>query len=223
MSNPDFIPFLDLIAPHIELEEQLVAVFSTALRSAAFVGGEGVKTFEREFADFCRVRYCVGVGSGTDALRFAIMATGVAPGDMVITVPNTFIATTEAITQAGAHIAFVDIDERTYNIDVDKLRVFLETECVISDYGRLVEKKSGRHVSAIVPVHLYGQMADMDAILDIAGSYGLIVIEDACQAHGAEYFSRKTGKWHSAGTMVKPRHLVSTPGKISERVGRPAP
>ena len=115
-------PFLDLVTPHLELEEELVSVFRSALKTAGFVGGPMVEDFEREFAQFCGVQYCVGVGSGTDALRFALIAAGVQPGDTVVTVANTFIATTEAISQAGARPDFVDIDARTYTMDPEKLR-----------------------------------------------------------------------------------------------------
>src|SRR5215470_17276916 len=111
------IPFLDLVTPHLELEEELAAVFRNALKTAGFVGGPMVEDFERGFGLFCGAQYCVGVGSGTDALRFALIAVGVRPGDTVVTVPNTFIATTEAISQAGARPNFVDIDARTYNMD----------------------------------------------------------------------------------------------------------
>ena len=131
------------------------------------------------------------MSSGTDALRFALMASGVKPGDVVVTVPHTFIATTEAISQAGALPEFVDIDERTYNMDPAKLGEYLELQCTVDDAGRLISRRSGRPVTAMVPVHLYGQMADMDAILELAERYSLVVIEDACQAHGAEYFSQE--------------------------------
>ena len=113
------------------------------------------------------------------------MAAGVSPGDGVVTVPNTFIATTEAISQAGAHPEFVDIDERTYNLDPDKLRDFLETKCDLDQLtGRPVSRRTGRIITAIVPVHLYGQPADMDRILELAEAWHLVVVEDACQAHG---------------------------------------
>src|SRR5208282_2929165 len=123
------IAFLDLITPHMELEEELVSVFRSSLRSAGFIGGPVVVDFEREFAQFCDTQHCVGVNSGTDALRFALIAAGIEPGTTVITVPNTFIATTEAITQAGAHLDFVDIDERTYTMDPEQLRHYLESKC----------------------------------------------------------------------------------------------
>src|SRR3990172_3407821 len=129
------VPFLDLVTPHLKLEEELVAVFRDALRTGRFIGGPAVKGFEKDFASFCDAQYCIGVASGTDALRFALIAAGVNQGEMVITVPNTFIATTEAISQAGASIAFVDIDERTYNMDPGKLGEFIETECTRGPNG----------------------------------------------------------------------------------------
>ena len=184
------VPFLDLITPHLELEEELVDVFRDALRTGRFIGGPNVEGFEKDFASFCDTQYCIGVASGTDALRFALIAAGVKQGETVVTVPNTFIATTEAISQAGANIDFVDIDEKTYNIDVQGLQEYFETECVRDDKtGRPINKKTRSIVSSIIPVHLYGQVADMDPILDLAKKYNLIVIEDACQAHGAEYLS----------------------------------
>src|SRR2546426_10923007 len=127
MSDNGKVPFLDLVTPHVQLEEELVAVFRTALRTASFIGGPEVEHFERECAEFCGVPHCVGVASGTDALRFALMAAGVQPGDTIVTVPNTFIATTEAISQAGARPEFVDVDECTYTLDPHKLRTYLET------------------------------------------------------------------------------------------------
>src|SRR5262245_34814029 len=131
MSDSTAIPFLDLVTPHVELEAEFMAVFQQVLRTAMFVGGPAVDRFEREFAAFCGARLAVGVGSGTDALRFALMAAGVPAGSVVVTVPNTFIATTEAISQSGAIPAFVDIDERTYNIDPERLREFLEEQCLM--------------------------------------------------------------------------------------------
>ena len=213
MNTANRIPFLDMIAPHEELKEELCAVFETALKTGAFIGGPMVESFERDFAGFCESRHCVGVGSGTDALRFALIAAGISPGEIVITVPNTFIATTEAITQTGARPAFVDIDERTYNMDPGKLHEYLELGCMIDDRGRPVDRKTGRRVAAIVPVHLYGQMCDMDPILELAGLYNLTVIEDACQAHGAEYFSAKENRWRMAGSMGRAAAFSFYPGK----------
>jgi dTDP-4-amino-4,6-dideoxygalactose transaminase len=208
------VPFLDLVAPHQELKAELMQVVEKALGSAGFIGGPMVEDFERDFAKFCDTNYCVGVNSGTDALRFAFMAADVKPGEIIITVPHTFIATTEAISQVGAHIAFVDIDEKTFTMDPSKLREYLEVRCEFNkSTGKLIEKGSKRVVSAIVPVHLYGQTADMDPILELANKYGLTVIEDACQAHGAEYFSRKEGIWKKAGTMGRAAAFSFYPGK----------
>ncbi len=211
--NASNIPFLDLVTPHVELEAELTAVFQNSLRTAGFIGGTMVEEFEKAFAAFCETQHSVGVGSGTDAVRFALMATGVRSGDVVVTVPNTFIATTEAISQAGALPEFVDIDERTYNLDPEKLRHYLETQCSISADGRLISKRSNRPVTGVVPVHLYGQTADMDPILELAEQYRLVVIEDACQAHGAEYFSRKQNCWFKAGSMGHAAAFSFYPGK----------
>src|SRR5208283_5319954 len=149
-----------------------------------------------------------------DALRFAFMAAGVGSADIIVTVPNTFIATTEAISQAGAQIAFVDIDEQNYTMDPEKLREYIEVKCEIDGRsGALVERSSRRRIAGVVPVHLYGQMADMDPILAIAEKYNLFVIEDACQAHGAEYFSKKDNTWKRAGSMGKAAAFSFYPGK----------
>jgi len=141
---------------------------------------------------------------------FALIAAGVTVGDIVVTVPHTFIATTEAISQAGAEIAFVDIDEDFYTMDPEKLRDYLESKCEFDrSRGKLIEKASKRPVTAVIPVHLYGQMADMDPILVLAEKYNLKVIEDACQAHGAQYFSKKDGVWKKAGPSASRRPSVS--------------
>jgi dTDP-4-amino-4,6-dideoxygalactose transaminase len=208
------VPFSDLVAQHRELEPELVAVFRSVLASAGFVGGPAVEAFEREFAEFCGVRHAVGVGSGTDALRFALIASGVRPGDTVLTVPNTFIATTEAISQAGARPDFVDVDGQTCTMDPEKLRVYLESQCTRDvQRGCVVSTRTGSPVTAVVPVHLYGQMAEMDAIVDLAAQYNLMVIEDACQAHGAEYLSRTDGRWHRAGSIGRAAAFSFYPGK----------
>ena len=145
--------------------EEMVELFRSIVISGQFVGGAEVESFEKEFAGFCGTSESVAVSTGTDALRFALMAAGIGNNDLVLTAPNTFIATTEAITQAGAAFDFVDIDEKTYTIDPEAL----------SEYF----KRSSRPVKAIIPVHLYGQMADMDPILTLAAENGAIVIEDA--------------------------------------------
>ena len=214
MPNSNKIPFLDLVTPHAELRDELIAVFKSALDSGGFVGGPIVEAFEHDFAAFCGTQHCVGVASGTDAVRFALMSAGVKKDSIVLTVPNTFIATAEAITQAGARPDFVDIDERTYNMDPEKLREYLEEQCFVDQTsGGLINRKLGLPLAAVVPVHLYGQPADMDPILELAARYNLVVIEDACQAHGAEYFSRREQRWRIAGSMGKAAAFSFYPGK----------
>ena len=176
------VPFLDLKIQYKEIEQEVLPMVTDAMENASFIGGPQVSGFEKEFANFCDSKFCVGVGSGTDALRFALMAVGVGSGDEVLTVPNTFIATTEAISQVGATPVFVDKHSDTGNINVS-----------------LIEDKITKKTKAIVPVHLYGQPADMDPILVVAKKYNLAVIEDACQAHGALYKSKKAGSLGVAG------------------------
>jgi dTDP-4-amino-4,6-dideoxygalactose transaminase len=214
MTSTQKVPFLDLVTPHQQLKTELLEVVEKALSNAGFIGGPMVEEFEREFAKFCGNKFCVGVNSGTDALRFAFMAADVKPGEVIVTVPHTFIATTEAISQVGAHIAFLDIDERTYTMDPEKLREYIEKNCEFDNAkNKLIEKQSKRVVSAVVPVHLYGQTADMDPILELCAKYNLVVIEDACQAHGAEYFSEKDDVWKRAGTMGHAAAFSFYPGK----------
>jgi dTDP-4-amino-4,6-dideoxygalactose transaminase len=213
MNSKTSVPFLDLVSPHVELEEELTVIFRRALHTAGFIGGPMVEEFEKSFATFCDTNDSIAVSSGTDALRFAIMACGVQPGDVVLTVPHTFIATTEAISQAGAMPEFIDIDEQTYNMSVEGLRQFLKEDCSRDQSGKLISRRSNRPVTAIVPVHLYGQMADMDPILALADEHGLLVIEDACQAHGAEYFSRRFNRWMKAGSIGRAAAFSFYPGK----------
>jgi dTDP-4-amino-4,6-dideoxygalactose transaminase len=181
------VPFVDLKAQYEFIKEEIDGAIQQVVKSSDFVLGEEVRLFENEFASYCGVQFGVGVGSGTDALFLALQAFDIGPGDEVITVPNTFIATTEAICRTGATPVFVDIDPKTYTMDPQKLQECLET--------RLKPQTSNlkRRPKAIIPVHLYGLPADMDAINEIAREYGLKVIEDACQAHGAEYKGKKTG------------------------------
>lgn len=214
MNGKNAIPFLDLVTPHRELAGELTEVFTRALNTAGFIGGPMLEQFENAFAEFCEAKYCVGVSSGTDALRFALMAAGVKFGDIVITVPNTFIATTEAISQAGAEPRFVDVDERTYNMDPVQVRKYVTESCTFdSRMELLIDNRTGKPVTAIVPVHLYGQMADMDELLEIAQQYNLSLVEDACQAHGAQYFSRKENRWRAAGSMGVAAAFSFYPGK----------
>lgn len=179
------VPFVDLIKPHVVLKQELLEVVAQALDSASFIGGPMVAGFEADFAGYVGTRFAAGVGSGTDALRFALMAMGIGPGQGVVTVPNTFIATTEAISQAGAKIYFVDCEADTCLLDVNRLEDFLRE--------RFERGPQGERPAAILPVHLYGQTADMDAILSLARKYELKVLEDAAQAHGATYKGRPAG------------------------------
>src|ERR1700678_974883 len=214
MSENQNIPFLDLVGLHKEIEMELVPVFQSALGNAGYIGGPLVEGFEGDFARYCDASRCVGVASGTDAVLFALLAAGVQPGDIVVTVPHTFIATTEAISQAGARADFVDIDERTYCMDPAKLQEYLERDCYLDgDSGKLFHRTRRAPVTAVVPVHIYGRTADMDRILEIAQRYRLIVIEDACQAHGAEYFSKKENRWIKAGAMSHAAAFSFYPGK----------
>lgn len=194
------IPFLDLRAQVRQIENELAPALAEIMSSCQFIGGPEVSAFESEFADFCGSGHCIGVGSGTDALRFALAAAGVGPGDEVVTVPHTFIATTEAVSQVGAAPVFVDIDAKTCNMSATQLRELLESQYnTDGSTGRPVNRSTNRPLRAIVPVHLYGQPVDMDAVLEIAGEYRLAVVEDSCQAHGALYKGRKAGSMGIAG------------------------
>jgi dTDP-4-amino-4,6-dideoxygalactose transaminase len=170
------VPFLDLAAQHRPLAAELIAAFSEALERSAFVGGPAVEEFETAFAEFCGTRYAVGVSNGTDALRLAYLAAGIGPGDEVVTAPNTFIATTEAITAVGARVVFADIDPATRLLDP------FAAEAAITP-----------RTKALVPVHLYGQPAPMDAFRAIADRHGLALIEDAAQAQGARWEGVRAG------------------------------
>jgi dTDP-4-amino-4,6-dideoxygalactose transaminase len=214
MTTQGKVPFVDLISMHRALETELLEVCKRVIETAGFIGGPEVEGLEKEFAAYCDAKHCVGVNSGTDALRFAIMAAGIQPGDIVLSVSHTFIATTEAISQAGGRPDFIDIDERTFTMDPGKLREYLETRCALDQKtGQYVHKKLGKPVTAVVPVHLYGQVADMDPILELAAQYKLVVIEDACQAHGAEYFSKKQNRWLKAGSIGRAAAFSFYPGK----------
>jgi len=187
------VPFLDLKVQYKQIEDEVLPMITEAMENGMFIGGPQVAAFEDEFAKFCDCKLCVGVNSGTDALRFALMATGVGPGDAVITVPNTFIATTEAISQTGATPLFIDIDPQTSNMDPSKLEACLEKDLTPHAAGRAPRPK------AVIPVHLYGQPADMDSIMNISKKHDLVVIEDSCQAHGAKYKGKTAGSMAPAG------------------------
>jgi dTDP-4-amino-4,6-dideoxygalactose transaminase len=194
------VPFLDLKAQYESIKDEINGAIQQVLGSCAFAGGPFVREFEESFAKFCQCEYAVGVGSGTEALWMALIALGVGPGDEVITVPNTFIATAEAISFCGATPVFVDIDEKTYTMAPVKLREFIEQECFLDEStNQLINQSTKRPVRAVIPVHIFGQMADMDPIMEIARSHNLFVIEDACQAHGAEYKGKPAGSIGDAG------------------------
>lgn len=175
------VPFLDLPRQTESLRREIEPAIESLLRRCDFVGGEAVSRFEKSFAEFCGTRHCAGVSNGTDAIYLALKALGVGPGDEVITVPNTFIGTTAPITRAGARIRFVDVNPLTLNMDVSQ-----------------IEKSISPKTKAVIPVHLYGQPADMEAVLRIARQHELVVIEDAAQAHGAKYMGKPVGGFGQA-------------------------
>lgn len=170
------IPLVDLKAQYKSIKPNIDKAIHEILDNTSFIGGKAVKDFEDNFARFCGAKFCVGVGNGTDALFLAKKALDIGQGDEVITAVNTFIATSEAITMTGARVVFVDVDENSYNIDVSK-----------------IEEKITERTKAIILVHLFGQPADVDPILQIAKKYNLKVIEDSAQAHCAEYKGKRTG------------------------------
>ncbi|MGZ4966186.1 MAG: DegT/DnrJ/EryC1/StrS family aminotransferase [Chthoniobacterales bacterium] len=176
------VPFLDLQAQHLPLRKEFDHAIGEVIDSGAFAGGPFVAAFEKDFATFCETHHAIGVANGTDALWLTLLACGIGPGDEVITVPSTFMATAEAITYCGATPVFVDIDEQTYTMDPSRL-----AEAVT------------RRTKAIIPVHLFGQCADMDPILALGRERELVVIEDAAQAHGAKYKGRAAGSMGVAG------------------------
>ena len=170
------VPLVDLKRQYLSVKKEIDRAIQEVIDKSAFIMGENVEEFENEFAEFCGVEYGVGTSSGTTALHLALVVCGIKQGDEVITVPYTFIATTEAVSHTGAKVVFVDIEDRSYTMDPEK-----------------IEKVITERTKAIVPVHLFGQPADMDKIIEIAKKHNLIVIEDACQAHGAEYKGKKVG------------------------------
>lgn len=176
------VPLVDLKAQCKDIGNEIIAEIKQVIQSCTFAGGPFVERFENDFASFSGCKYAIGLGSGTEALWLALLAYGIGRGDEVITVPNTFIATAEAISLCGAKPVFVDIDEKTYTMNPD-----------------LLPRAISPRTKAIIPVHIFGQMADMDPIMEFAGEKGLLVIEDACQAHGAQYKDRQAGSIGHAG------------------------
>jgi dTDP-4-amino-4,6-dideoxygalactose transaminase len=176
------VPFLDLKAQYATIKDEIHAAIGDVLQNTAFAGGPFVAKFEQAFAQFCGTKHAIGVGNGTDALWLSLLAIGIGPGDEVITVPDTFIATAEAISYCGAKPVFVDVDEKTYNMDPARFEAAITPR-----------------TKAVIPVHLFGQPVDMDPILGIAEAHGLHLIEDACQAHGAQYKGRNAGSMGATG------------------------
>jgi dTDP-4-amino-4,6-dideoxygalactose transaminase len=170
------VPFVNLKAQYLSIKKEIDDAIHSTIMESDFIGGKYLKTFEENFSKYIGITNCIGVGNGTDALFIALKALGISTGDEIITVANSFIATSEAITMAGAKVIFVDCNRDTYNIDVQQ-----------------IEKAISSRTKAIIPVHLYGQPADMDVIREIAKKHGLFVIEDAAQAHGASYKGEKIG------------------------------
>jgi dTDP-4-amino-4,6-dideoxygalactose transaminase len=184
------VPFLDLTRQYKKIKSEILSATQRVYEKGRFILGEEVYAFEKAFSHYCGVRYGVGVGSGTDALYLALKAAGIGEGDEVVTVANSFVATAFAISYTRAKPLFVDIDPKAYTMDPNSLELLLKREKA---------KKSGQKIRAVVPVHLYGHPADMDSIMEIADRYDLVVIEDACQAHGAKYGRRKVGSLGAMG------------------------
>jgi len=199
------IPFVDLKAQYHSIKDEIDQAISDVIKSSAYIGGKYARSFEHNFAKYIGVKNCVGVGNGTDALYFALKALGISKGDEVITAANTFIATSEAITMVGARVVFVDCNRQSYNINIDKL-----------------EKAITSRTKAIIPVHLFGQPADMDKINDIAEKHGLYVIEDAAQAHGAIYYCSQKSEARSqkhTRNHTPPPSTVNLMERYSGKIG----
>jgi dTDP-4-amino-4,6-dideoxygalactose transaminase len=206
------VPFLDLKSHHRPMMNEINLAIQEVIESSAFAGGQFVSNFEQDFAAYCDAPYAIGVGSGTDALWLSLLACGIGSGDEVITVPSTFMATAEAITHCGARPVFVDVDERTYTMNPEALNDVLTAK-----------------TRAIIPVHLFGQPADMDPILEFGRKHRLYVIEDACQAHGATYKGKRVGTFgdtacfsfypgKNLGAFGEAGAIVTGNAELSERI-----
>lgn len=217
MTILDKIAFVDLRAQHAPLVDEINEAINVILSNSSFIGGASVSHFEAGFAKYLGVQEVIGVGNGTDALWLALVANGIGPGDAVITVPNTFIATVEGITRAGAHPLFVDIDLETANLSPAALNEFLSDQCVVDDGGHLRHVQTGTRVAAVLPVHLYGLPANLQAISEICEQHQLTLVEDACQAHGAKI--RVNGDWKRAGTFGAAAAFSFYPGKNLGAIG----
>jgi len=196
------VPLLDLKAQYQTIRDEIKEAVDEVLESQHFILGPKVEALEEAVAPYCGCQCAVGVSSGTDGLLIALMAAGIGHGHGVITTPFTFFATGGSIVRASSRPFFVDIDPATYNVDPVAIKTFVEAECRFeSGAGRLVHRETGVRIRAIMPVHLYGQCADMDGILEIANEYGLVVVEDGAQAIGAEYPSMHNEVPLRAGSM----------------------
>lgn len=193
------VPFVDLRSQHEEVRGEIEAAIAGLIDRSSFIGGEALTRFEGNFARYLGVKEVLGVANGTDALWLSLAALGVGARDAVITVPNTFIATVEAITRLGAYPLFVDIDLATATMDVELARQLLKQECRQEDDGRTMHLRTGRRVAALLPVHLYGLPANMPALIELAKEYDLPIVEDAAQAHGARCLL--DGQWKRVGAL----------------------
>jgi dTDP-4-amino-4,6-dideoxygalactose transaminase len=194
------VPLLDLKAQYARIRGEVRAALDEVLESQRFILGPQVEALEKAVAEYCGTRYAIGVASGTDALLLSLKALGVGPGDSVVTVPFTFFGTAGAIVHSGARPLFVDIEDAGFNLDVTSLSLFLSRECTFDPAGqKLVHRGTDTVVKAILPVHLYGQCADMDEIVQIAKHYHLSIVEDGCQAIGALYGNRRAGSMGDLG------------------------
>lgn len=192
------VPLLDINRQHQPIIEDLRSVFNKALETSRFIKGPEMEQLEKEFAEYCGTEKAVGCASGTDALILALMAVGVKTGDLVLTTPFTFFASAGAVVRAGGIPLFLDILPDSFNIDPELISAWLTDNCAITDRGVIV-KSTGTRVGAVMPVHLFGQMADMERIMSICNDWRIPVVEDACQAVGAKWSERKAGSWGAAG------------------------
>ena len=192
------VPLLDIGRQHQPIIEDLRSVFNKALETSRFIKGPEMEQLEKEFAEYCNTEKAVGCASGTDALILALMAVNVRPGNIVLTTPFTFFASAGAVVRAGGIPVFLDILPDSFNIDPDLLSGWLTDNCAVTNRG-VVDKKTGTRIGAVMPVHLFGQMADMDSIMSICNDWRIPVIEDACQAVGSKWSNKKAGSWGDAG------------------------
>ncbi len=205
------VPFVDLRSMHEEVRPEIEAAFKDILDRSSFVGGPYLDAFEKDFATFCGVRQAVACASGTDAVKLALMAAGVRAGEAVLLPSHTFIATAEAVTMIGAYPIFLEVEADTYHLSPVALEEYLLDRCRLGPDGHLVDGKSGRPITAVIPVQLYGMVADMAPILELAHKHNLVVVEDDAQAHGATYML--DGKKMKAGSMGKTGAFSFYPAK----------